>query len=76
MRRFRHYIRAPKSKGHHTIDSLEERGVEKDAELEYLFLKGKERATINKNSIGIVSKATEGKLLRDKTELMYATLSS
>ena len=53
LRTLRHYTR-PQSQGHHTIDHLEERGVEISS------LKGRERAIVNQTNIGTVSKARCG----------------
>ena len=58
-----HYLRAP-SQGHHTIDHLEERGVESGS-ARRSSLKGRERAIVNQTNVGTASKATLGKLLRD-----------
>ena len=52
----RHYLRA-QSQGHHTIDRLEERGVERGS-ARRSSLKGRERDLVNQTNIGIVSKAT------------------
>ena len=60
------YLRA-QSQGHHTIDRLEERGVEKGSARKS-SLKGRERAIVNETNIGTVSKATEGKVLRNVME--------
>ena len=53
--------------GHHTIDRLEERGVERGS-ARRSSLKGRERAIVNQTNIGTVSKTTLGKLLRDGVE--------
>ena len=66
LRSFRHYPRA-QSHGHHTMDRLEERGVERGS-ASRSFLKGRERVIVNQTNIGTVSKATLGKLLRDGVE--------
>ena len=65
----RHYQRA-QSQGHHTIDCLEERGVERGS-ARRSSLKGRERAIINPTNIGTVSKATLGKLPRDGVERIW-----
>ena len=59
LRSLRHWLRA-QSHGHHTIDRLEERGVEKES-ARRSSLKGRERAIVNQKTIGTVSKATLGK---------------
>ena len=64
VRSLRHYQRA-QSERHHTIDRLEERGVERGS-ARRSSLKGRERAIISQTNIGTVSKATLGKLLRDR----------
>ena len=66
LRSLRHYLRA-QSQGHHTIDRLEERGVERGS-ARRSSLKGRERAIVNQTNTGTVSKATLGKLLRDGVE--------
>ena len=66
LRSLRHYLQT-QSQGHHTIDRLEERGVER-GNARRSSLKGRERAIINQTNIGTVSKATLGKLLRDGME--------
>ena len=69
LRSLRHYLRA-QSQGHHTIDRLEERGVEKGS-ARRSSLKGRERAIVSQTNIGTVSKATLGKLLRDGVAHRY-----
>ena len=66
LRSLRHYRRA-RSQGHHTINRLEERGVER-GNARRSSLKGQERAIVNRTNIGTVLKATLGKLLRDGVE--------
>ena len=70
LRSLRHYLRA-QSQGHHTVDRLEERGVERGS-ARRSSLKGRERAVVNRTNIGTVSKATLGKLLRDRMERIWA----
>ena len=70
LRSLRHYLRA-QSQGHHTIDRLEERGVERGS-ARRSSLKGRERAIVNQTNIGTVSKATLGKLLTDRVERIWA----
>ena len=70
LRILRHYVWA-QSQGHHTIDRLEERGVERGG-ARRTSLKGREKAIINQTNIGTVSKATLGKLLRDGVERIWA----
>ena len=53
--------------GHHTIDSLEDRGVERGSARQ-TSLKGRERAIVNQTNIGTVSKVTLGTFLRDGME--------
>ena len=69
LRTLRHYTR-PQSQGHHTIDHLEERGVERGSARRSSF-KGRERAIVSRTNIGTVSKATFGKLVRDGVERMW-----
>ena len=66
LRSLRHYLRA-QSQGHHTIDRLEERGVEIGS-ARRSSLKGRERAIVSQTNIATVSKAALGKLLRDGVE--------
>ena len=70
LRSLRHYLRAP-SQGQHTIDHLEERGVERGSARRSSF-KGLERAIVNQTNVGTVSKATLGKLLRDGVKRIWA----
>ena len=63
LRNLRHYPRA-QSQGRHTIDRLEERGVERGS-ARRSSLKGRERAIVNQTKIETVSKATLGQPLRD-----------
>ena len=67
--RLRHYGQA-QSQGHHTIDCLEERGVERES-TRRSSLKGQESVIIIQTNIGTVSKPTLGKLLRDGVEGIY-----
>ena len=66
LRNLKHYLRV-QSQGHHTIDRLEERGVERGS-ARRCSLQGRERAIVNQTNIGTVSKATLGKLLKDWVE--------
>ena len=70
LRSLRHYLRA-QSQGHHAIDRLEERGMERGS-ARRSSLKGRERAIVNQTNIGTVSKATLGKLLRGGVERVWA----
>jgi len=74
LRSMRHYLRA-QSQGHHTIDHLEERGVERGS-AGRSPLKGRERAIVSQTNIGTVSKATLGKSQRDGVERIWAFLST
>ena len=69
LRSLRHYLRV-QSQGHHTIDRLQERGVERGS-ARRSSLKGRERAIVNQTNVGTVSKATLGKLLRDGVERIW-----
>ena len=70
LRSLRHYLQA-QSQRHHTIDRLEERGVERGS-ARRSSLKGRETAIVNQTNIGTVSKATLGKPLRDGVERIWA----
>ena len=70
LRSLRQYLRA-QSQGHHSIDRLEERGMER-GRARWSSLKGRERAIINQMKTGTVSKAALGKLLRDGVEHIWA----
>ena len=70
LRSLRHYLRA-QNQGHHTVDRLEERGVERGSARRCSF-KGRERAIVSQTNIGTVSKATSGKLLRHGVERIWA----
>ena len=74
LRSLRHYLRA-QSQGHHTIDPLEERGVERGSARRSPF-KGRERAIVNQTNTGTVSKATLGKLLRNGVERIIQAFPS
>ena len=60
LRSLRHYLRA-QSQGHHTIDCLEEWGMERGSARQSSF-KGREMAIVNQMNTGTVSKAVFGKL--------------
>ena len=66
FRSLREYLRA-QSKGHQTIDRLEERGAERERARQS-SLKEPEKVTVNQMNIGTVSKATLGKRLTDGME--------
>ena len=70
LRNVRHYLRA-KSQGHHAIDRLEERGVERGS-ARRSSSKGRERVIVSQTNIVTVSKATLGKLLREGVERIWA----
>ena len=74
LRSLRHYLRA-QSRGHHSTDRLEERGVERGS-ARRSSLKGRERAIVNQTNIRTVSKATFGKLPRDWVERIWTFPSS
>ena len=65
LRSLKHYLRA-QNQGQHSIDRLEERGVERGS-ARRSSLKGQERAIVNQS--GTVSKAM--KLLRDGEERIW-----
>ena len=73
LRSLRHYLRA-QSQGRHTIDRLEERGVERGS-ARRSSLKGRETANVSQTNIGTVSKATLGKLPRDRLECIIMGFS-
>ena len=70
LRSLRHYLQAH-CQGHHTIDCLEEKGMESGNVLQFSF-KRPERAKVNEMTTGTVSKATLGKLLRDGLQCRWA----
>ena len=72
VRSLRHSLRA-QNQGHHTIDRLEEGGVERGS-AQRPSLRGRERAIVNQ--MGTVSKETSGKLPRDGVERIWAFPSS
>jgi len=74
LRSLRHYLRA-QSQGHHAIDRLKERVVERGS-ARRSSLKGRERAIVNQTNTGTVSKATLGKFLRDGVERIWAFSSA
>ena len=69
LRSLRHYLRV-QSQGHHTIDRLEERDVERGRSP----LKGREMAIVNQTNTGIISKATLGKPLSGGVERICRAL--
>ena len=69
LRSLRHYLRA-QGKGHHIIDLLEERGVERGS-VRRSSLKGRQTAIVNQTNTGTVSKTTLGKPLRAGVERIY-----
>ena len=66
LRSLKHYLRG-QSKGHHTIDRLGKRVMEK-ASARRSSLKGREKTIFNQTNIGSVSKATLRKLLTNEME--------
>ena len=70
LRILRHYLWA-QSQGHHTVDRIEEKGVERESARRF-SLKGRERAIVNQTNIGTVLKATLRKILRDGVERIWA----
>ena len=69
----RHYLRA-QSQGHHTIDRLEETGVERGS-ARRSSLKGRERVIVNQTNTETVSKAKLGTFLRDGVECIIKRFS-
>ena len=70
LRSLRPYLLA-QNQGHHTIDHLEERGVEIGSGRRST-LRGRDRAIVNQTDIGTVSKGTMEKLLRDGVGCVWA----
>ena len=70
LRSLRHYLRT-QSQGHHIIDRLEERGVERGS-ARRSSLKGRERVVVNQTKIGPVSKAMLGKPMIDGVGCIWA----
>ena len=58
LRSLRHYLRA-QIQGHHTIDRLEEKGVERGS-ARRSSLKGRERAIVSQTNIGTVFQGNVG----------------
>ena len=63
----RSFLNMEKTPEHHSIDRLKERGVEKGSG-RHSTLRGRERSVFNQTNIGTVSRATLGRLLRDRAE--------
>ena len=59
---------------HHSTDRLKERGVEKGSG-RHSTLQGREQSVFNQAFLGIVSRPTMGRLLRDGDERYDAILS-
>ena len=78
LRSLRYYLQT-QSQGHHSIDHLEERGVDAGSARRF-SLKGRERAIVCQTNKQTISKTTLGKRLRDGVMmvmiLMVAILSS
>ena len=74
LRILRHYLQA-QSQGHHTIDRLEERGIERGS-TQRSSLRGREKAIVNQTNNITVSKATLEKLLRHRVERIWAFLGA
>ena len=55
----------------HSSDRLKERGMEKESG-RHSTLQGRERSVFNLTNIGIISRATLGRLLRDGLERVWA----
>ena len=70
LKSLRHYLQA-QSQGHHTIDRLDERGVERGSARQS-FLKGREKVIVNHTNIGTVSNAMLGKILKDGVDRICA----
>ena len=70
LRGLRNFLSTDKPE-HHSIDHLKERGVEKGSG-RHSTLQGRERSVFNQTNIGIVSRATLGRLLRDGAERVWA----
>ena len=56
---------------HHSIGRLKERGMEKGSGRHYT-LRGRKRSVFNQTNVGIDSRATLGRLLRDGVERVWA----
>ena len=69
-----HYLRA-QSRGHYTIDRLEERGVERGSARQSSF-KRHERAIFNQTNIGTIPKAASDRLLWEGIEHIWAFTSA
>ena len=69
LRSLRHYLQAQRQ-GHHTIDRLEDRGVERESDRRS-SLKKRERAIVIQTNIRTLSKVTLGKPLRDGAERIF-----
>ena len=70
LRGLRNFLNTDKPE-HHSIGHLKERGVEKGSG-RHSTLQGRERSVFNQANIGTVSRATLGRLLRDRAERVWA----
>ena len=71
LRSLKHYKRA-ESQGHHTIDRLKERGVER-GRAGQASLKGREKAVLSQTNTGTVSEATlKKRIFRNRVECIWA----
>ena len=71
LRQLRTILRAKSPPQHHSLDRLEERGIERGSG-RWSTLRDKEKAIFNQTNIGTISKATLGKLLKDGAERVWA----
>ena len=74
LRNLRHCLQT-QGQEHHTINHLEERGLERGSARQS-SLKGRKRAIVSQTNIGTISKATLGKHLRDGVEYIWTFLST
>ena len=70
LRGLRNFLNTDKRE-HHSTNRLKERGVEKGSG-RHSTLQGRERCVFNQTNIGTVSRATLGRLLRDRAERVWA----
>ena len=74
LRGLRNFLSTDKPE-HHSTDRLKERGVEKGSR-RHSTLQGRERSVFNQTNIGTVSRATLGRLLRDRAVCIWAFSST
>ena len=75
LRQLRKILQTNHQPQHHSVDRLQERGVQKGSG-RWLTMRGRDRAIFNQTSIGTISRATLNTLLKDGAERIWAFSSA